>query len=423
MEKLGLHIIIMFFYIFQPYICPISTQIICDVILILYVGYYFISIDNFKIKINSMEKKILMGYMPFYLYICILYIARMIMDNGNSGIYLRNIFILIVVSIRVIISIWYLNILVYKKKWSEDDFSKCLIAVGVIQTICVLTAFISPSIRNFFNNLTIRYSSSKYILSALEHDIWRSYGFAKNIFDAFGYVVSLIIVIVFSYGLKKNSILILSCSALMFIMPLLNARTGLVLSAMGVFMVYIMSKKRVTISGIFKGIFMLILGGIIIYGLFQNLPENTKEWITRGMDDTSTLVTTGEKTGVYSVIMGTNFAFPENVFWGVGADREQLYGRGIESGYVNCLWCYGVVGTVLLFVGFINMFRQTIKMTNGKNEKIIIFIFEVIFFVYLIKLFSLYNTGANIMVMGLPIIYANLSYMRRYNILDTQNII
>jgi uncharacterized protein with PQ loop repeat len=168
---------------------------------------------------------------------------------------------------------------------------------------------------------------------------------------------------------------------------------------------------------------MLVLGWIIIYGLFQNLPENTKEWITRGLDATSTLVTTGEKTGVYSVIMGTNFVFPKNVFWGVGADREELYGIGIESGYVNCLWRYGVVGTMLLFIGVINMFRQTIKMTNGKNEKIIIFTFEVIFFVYLIKLFSIYNNGANIMVMGLPIVYANLSHMREYNILDMQSII
>lgn len=398
-----INIIFLFFYVFQPYICPVSPQLLLDVII---ATIALISLFKNKCKLRiKVLRKFVTPFIPFLLYIICVYVVKALADGTNANLYTHNIIILLMVFIRIIMIIWYFYHLIYDLNWSEDMLIRDFVAVAFIQMVCVILAFAIPSIRTFFNSLTLRYSPSKSVTIALSHDIWRSYGFAGNIFDAFGYITALLILITFYYGKKKNDIRVMVLSLIMIVMPLLNARTGLVLVGIGLLILIILGKRDFQIKTILNVVLVILLGILIIPFLWKTIPEITRSWIVVGLESTIQLFTTGEKTGVYSAILQDNYIMPNDIVYGVGADREQLYGIGIESGYINCLWKYGIVGSFLLLAAYTWVFISLIHDVKEKNRKAIIIAFYIIFLVYLVKLFSLYNIGAATVLLGVPFIF------------------
>lgn len=411
------HEIFLFFFIFQPAISKLSIAHILTMILILIVGWNAFGRHSGKILLNNNLLFCIGGFIPFFIYYIItMSIKLFFSSNDVSEILFYNIVIFLLVIFRIVLSIVYLYILIKDRNYDFDKLMTLFICVAIIQTILVILALLIPTVRSFFNGLTLKYSNSIYVKSALVRDTWRSYGFAGNIFDAFGYTTALLIIMTFIKGIdkQKNGIIILSI--IMFIMPLLNARTGLYLALIGIIITLIIFKAKITPQNTIKGIITILLTFVIAVILYSKIPDATKSWISIGFDSTTKLLKTGEKVGVYSVILQDNFIFPDNLLFGAGGDPMDManLSRGIESGYIQCIWRYGLIGTVLLFLGYINLFIMAYKNSNGNVKKCISLSFMVIFFIYLIKLFSLYNTGANIMIIGLPIIII-LERDKKYN--------
>ena len=136
--------------------------------------------------------------------------------------------------------------------------------------------------------------------------------------------------------------------------------------------------------------------------LYILLPEMTREWLEVGLDATIKLFTSGEKTSAYSAILDQNFIFPDNIFFGEGGDPLDMVNIGIESGYIQCLWRFGIIGTILLLGAFCVIFVRLFIHSTSSFSKAITVSYAAIFFVYLLKLFSLYNTGATILLIGIP---------------------
>lgn len=405
--ELIFHVIFLFFFIFQPAILKLSIAHVLTMILILIIGWNSFGKHAGKISLNKDLLFCIGGFFPFFVYyIFIMSIKLLFSSSEVSNILFYNIVIFLLVTFRIILSIIYLYILVKDKNFDLDKLMTLFIYVAVIQTILVILAFFIPALRSFFNGLTLKYSNSVYVKNALIRDTWRSYGFAGNIFDAFGYTTALLIVLTFIKGINKQKYWLIMLSVIMFIMPLLNARTGLYLAIIGIITTLIIFKIKVTPNNTIKGIISILL--IIAFALisYSQLPEATKSWISVGFDSTVKLLKTGEKVGVYSVILQDNFIFPDNILFGAGGDPMDManLSRGIESGYIQCIWRYGLIGTMLLFIGYINLYIMAYKSSNENFKRCISLSFMAIFFIYLIKLFSIYNTGANIMIMGLPVI-------------------
>lgn len=409
------NVIFLFTYIFQPDLSKISILHFLTLYMLFVITLDIIKNNGGRIKVERSIIKYIYPFVPFLIYVFLDYTLISILGSTGGSLPLKNLIILYMTLLRIVLSTVYLLNLIKYHGYTLDRIIDTLIVVGIIQTLCVLAAFAFPSVRNFFNGLTLKNADSVYILSALSHDIWRSYGFAGNIFDSFGYVTALIIIITFAKGIRNGKIRIIALSFFMLIMPLLNARTGLFLCMGGFFIVVVTIKKSFDLKKIMKVMLVFVIIALIIPRLYQLLPSMTREWLRVGFEATIKLFTTGEKTSAYTKILEQNFIFPDNLIFGKAADPFDIIHIGIESGYINCLWRFGLIGTVLLLGGYLLFFWKIFFALKNDFSKSIILACLAVFFVYLIKLFSIYNTGASIILIGLPVCMVYFEYKGRVN--------
>jgi hypothetical protein len=312
----------------------------------------------------------------------------MSLDAMNKSAYFieyKRLMLIFIYCLVTVIAAGMLNTRMDKK----DVYFKCLISAGMIQLFFVIMAFLFPEVKTFFNNLTLKYSGSEAIKSTLSKEwlmTWRAYGFAANLFDGFGYVISILITIVFVYGINKKNAKVIGFAIAMLFMPLVNARTGVLLCIVSFVITscFYLNQKTVV-----KYLGVTLITIILLIGLFQYLPYGLRDALYRGVNQTITLLTTGESEGVYSVIVGVSQPIPENLLFGVGTMSREITGIVADNGYINCLWYFGVIGCFLLFFAFIVMFFLVYKSSNNTQNKCITVCVMVIFFLYLIKLYSI----------------------------------
>ena len=302
-------------------------------------------------------RKILFGFVPFFVYF-ILQMTFIIIANGNKDVYSQNIQYVFMYAFFILIAASFMISLVSKKGYSKDEVVKFLIAVGIIQFICVISSLLVPAVKEFFTSLIIRNSRSEAVVNAtISYGGYRSYGFADNLFDQFGYIISLIIVITFAYGLfeKKKRILLLSLFFL--VMPMLNARSGLLLSLIGI---CIVSLYYIFINGFnktYKIIGIAILLVLLASVLLNNISLDKLEWLTDGYNEIFNLVTQGDKSGkTINALFNEDMVWPDDLLFGAGGSPNNFGYVGIDMGYVRLIWMFGGIGTVLLFGGYIRMF-------------------------------------------------------------------
>ncbi|NBI71285.1 hypothetical protein D3Z50_09465 [Clostridiaceae bacterium] len=399
------NIIFLFLYVFQPKFSRLSIMHALTLYMAVFILYDSFARTGGKLTIDRDTAKCLHVFLPFIIYVTADYIVQSAISD-HSGLILHNLIIFYLVLVRVILSIEYLRHLMMFHGYSADDLMNDFIMVAILQLACVMAAFANPDIRAFFNNLTLRYGDSAFIAKALEHDIWRSFGFAGNIFDAFGYLTALLIVITFARGMEKQSLKMIVLSVVMFLMPFLNARTGVYLAVGGIAIVFVFIRKRINASTLIKYFFAVMVSIIAVRELYSLLPDATKSWIEVGLNSTRLLLSGGGRVGVYEEILQNNFRFPDNVLFGAAMDPGDILSRGIESGYVQCIWRFGIAGTLLMFAGFLYIFARCFMKSKRSLFRAVTISYAAIFFVYLIKLFSIYSTGANIMIIGLPVMMA-----------------
>lgn len=401
----GVNILFLFLYVFQPSVSKLSIMHVLTLYMAMVILYDIFAKSGGRFAFDRDAARHVYVFLPFIIYVTVDYFVQSFISS-HSWTILYNLIIFYLVLVRVILSIVYLRHLMVFHQYSAQDLLNDFIMVAILQLACVTAAFVNPDIRAFFNNLTLRYGDSVYIQNALAHDIWRSYGFAGNIFDVFGYLTALLIVLTFARGIEKQSIKMIVLSFVMFLMPFLNARTGVYLAAGGIAIVIVFIRKKINGPTLIKYLFTVIVSIIAIQELYALLPDATKSWIEVGLNSTKLLLSGGGRVGVYEEILQNNFRFPDNILFGAAIDPGDVLSRGIESGYVQCIWRFGIVGTLLMFAGFLYTFIRCFKKSKRSLFRAISVSYAAIFFVYLIKLFSIYITGANIMIIGLPVMMA-----------------
>lgn len=398
------HIMIFFLYMFQPNFMPLKTIYLMDMLMILINVFFILKRGRRFFYINKKIVGIILGFSPFFLYYCLMITGKVISNKYILDLlYINNIRVLFLVTIRLFLAVGYLVFLTSQRGYSYDNIIDLFIYAALIQMVFVIIAFLSPDARELFNGLMVKYTDSVSIIRAVKTDTHRSYGLAGNLFDAFGYLTSLLILFTFQKGLIIRSTRWIILSLIMLLMPLLNARTGVFLALAGM-VVILLVFHNTSVRYLVWLCGLSILAVALVWILFTTLPEITKDWIIRGFVDTGRLIFKQEKVGVWETLLDTNLIMPRNVLFGDGGDPIDVGKFGIESGYMQCIWRYGIVGTILLILGFLNLFLTSIVSSKCWKEKSIVTAFAVIFFIYLIKLFSIYNTGANFVILGIPLL-------------------
>lgn len=392
-------VIYLFMAIFQPNIFGISTFKI--ILLVDFAAFGFLVCKYQKIIFNRQVLWIFAGFIPFIIYMVASALLHMSLYPENTGVYFNNIFSSILPLFHSFILSLVMVQLISIKKISYSDIEKFLLYVSLIQLVCVVLALLSSNIRNIFINIMLRDADKDRIADFMRYGSIRMYGLARNLFDLFGYIVSMLITLIFLKGVSENKNIYKLLAIALLIIPLLNARTGLMLTLVGftiVLIFYYEPKKS------HRYIFGGIVAIIIVVAIFSFLPEKNAEWLTKGFDDTLTYIKTGEKVGVYSQILEADIVYPSNYVMGDCGSPEALANyRGIDSGYIQCLWRFGIIGSALLFLGYLNMFLMAAFRNRTKKVYCTITVLAMLFFVYLFKLYALDNAASNILVFGIPI--------------------
>lgn len=392
--------IYLFLSIFLPNITKYPIRNIMIFLDIAIIGYYFIK--EKKIIISKSILSLFYGFIPFFLYFAVIQIIRFLSGNiYHTSYYTETLLSITLVFIYVFIVCLTMSILIKLFKLDAYEICNIYIYTGALQMICVVLSYIFPSIRSYFLGTILNNSQSEVIINAVKNNLsFRCYGFADNLFDALGYISSILITLSFAYGIEKRKKSYVVLSFAMLIIPLLNTRTGLILSLVGMLIVifnYFEFKK------VLKYLLIVLTAAIIFAFGFKYLPEQTQYFIIRGINETNLLLN-GQVTSTYSEIFGKDIVFPDDIIFGAGTPPEWITNySGIDSGYIQCLWRFGLIGTLLIFVGYLRLYLKLYSITNNKFNHSISLALIAIFFVYLFKLFSINNYGSVMLIFGLPI--------------------
>ncbi|MCI9196939.1 MAG: hypothetical protein HFH55_03385 [Lachnospiraceae bacterium] len=395
-SKSILLIVLLFLGIFMPCLIRVRMQYILIGIGIIYVIWMVVNLR--VIKLNTTVIKMLSSFVPFYLYYTILVLGKTLSSTSNASMY--TIEYTQALSIAVYVITIGIALTLYKQKNDIDSnrFYILIIAVGVLQMFFVIMSFMSPSIKATFNNLTAKNSFNENISEWMGRQWymgWRAYGLAENVFDGFGFVISIIISVVFVYGLSQQKKMITILAWAMLIMPLLNARTGLVLcfiSFVHIMFRYLNFKRAIGYA------FLIIMLLVLFPVLLRFLPEGLQLALSKGVTEIGGLLD-GEKIGVFSEILGADLVYPEDILFGSGASPERLTGLiGIDSGYIQGLWRFGLIGSILLWGGFASCFYRAYKITLKKEDRVVIVSIFGIMIVYYFKLYFFSGYANNFVI-------------------------
>jgi len=394
-----------FLAIFKPNFCSISTRTIMFFVNLLIIAFHLLCVKG-QMQVSVSLLSTIISFVPFFLYYTIVQIIHYItnISTVSSDLYISLLYPIFMTFLQSFIGLIAIYILYCNIGVSEKNFYKNLFYAILVQLICVLLAFFVPSIKDFFLEIIIKYSESETISNAIRvFRRYRCYGFSSNLFDAFGYTTSILITIVFAVGVSKKQTSYVTFAMIMLIIPLLNARTGLVLCIVGFGVVLC---YHFNIKTYLKYLVMAIFVVIIFAGIINRIGGSLKEWINIGIDETILFLTKGDtSSGLYGQLFGEDLVFPEDIWLGAGASPEDLGAyTGIDVGYIQCIWRFGILGTVILFFGYINMYRIVYKKCVGTLDKSIVVSTLLIFFIYLIKLYSIQNSSGNALIFGIPAI-------------------
>lgn len=393
-------IIFLFGGIFTPTVCPIPTR------------FFVIGLAIFIIFVNTLSRKKIyisrnfiwtyIGFVPFLLYFMIVQINRVLTNPKYKEAYISTTKGTVLAFVYTIIIGTALIILIERYRVDRERIFRIFFYVGFIQLIFVLMSFFIAPFRDIIIDAIVKYSREENIVAAIyRHIDKRIYGFASNLFDEFGYSTSILISISFLYGMEKKNKKIIVLSVLMLLIPLLNTRTGLLLSIIGLSLILLCYFRVNRFLN-----YIITIGLIFVLGLIciSYLPDALRDWLILGFDLTIDFITKGNKsTGTFYVLFNEDMIFPPDLLFGAGAKTDYIL-RSIDNGYMQALWRYGIIGMVLLFIGYIHMFLRCRSKSKDKMAKCLMIVILTILFIYFIKLFPVTMFGANILLFGIPAI-------------------
>lgn len=388
-----------FLYIFQPCLPLLKLPHSLDFIIIVY--FFYCLLTRKRIILGWIKNFI--GFIPFIIYITILYLFNYILGSYTEG-YIHTYIASFMTILHAFLGITFLLTFSSNHNYKNKMIHFFLCATA-LQFICVLLAFCFEPIKMIFHSLIVLYSNSDVMKAAIASETFRGFGFAGNLFDLFGVNLSLLIVLFFVKALNENNKLYFISSLVFLFMVLVNARTGLLLALIGFFIACIYLGRKFSFPKIIVGVLLFVFIALSLFPLINYVPERIQRWLSFGVECTVRLILEGKKEGVYSEILGNDLDFvPNNIYFGDGIMPVDVGDGSIDNGYMQCLWLFGIIGIVLYFSGLLIFFIKIYRLSKQNASKCICVCYFIMYAVYTIKLFPLYFSNLNFILFGLPLL-------------------
>lgn len=296
-----------------------------------------------------------------------------------------------VLLVVVVIDCGFVLCVVEKYGYGKNFLIKIVINAGLIESITVVLAFLSPTIKSFFVQLM-----GKNTGASLYSNHWfvtvRSYGFASTLVDVYGLGIAIIAGICFSYGILYEKRYIIYSFFIAF-STALNSRTGLVLYAIFIILSsgYIMIKIRSLMKKVRLGV-ALCLSGIALLIAYKLISKNefTATWISSGLDSIMSFINQSDTPTDYFAVASNDsyWELPTGIRLLIGTGHSRFAAKGYshtDNGYVNDIWLSGILGCIMLYGGILKMVYSIWMNTKESLVKIGVLIITLGFIIFNVK--------------------------------------
>lgn len=388
--------LILFLIIYNP---PIYSGLSFTTIAVAFSVVFVITNNRLLFRILGTKQvwnllKLFFTFFTYYLIISLVNLLTTSRDEIVTGIIDNTISYFSFFLVSFAITIWAI-----KKRISFDGLCKLYIAAGLIQTCIVMACLVSPSIKTLFNSMTVMNSSSSKIASSVQWTTYRNFGFASTLYDIFGFTMAILGIVALNHAIKGSKIYYVF-SFFLAIAAVVNARSAFVIYIIG-FVILLLSRSGKRSANWYASVSLFFVAvAIIVFFAFSYILNNTSSehmvWMASAITDTSSLVG-GEKEGYYDMLLNDFLFFPEglSLFFGTGMTPQVAILKQSDVGYIQNLWMYGIVGSILLYLFYLNMFKIAIKELNWPDNALMKAL-SIMIAIYLIKLTPLGYSMASV---------------------------
>ncbi len=243
---------------------------------------------------------------------------------------------------------WMLYLAYKIKVDNEEKIMHSLLLIGavgtVISTLCIAIPPFNEFIRSFFLTLT----PDSYLI---EHT-YRGYGISEGLTSSYGYIQGTMVVLGALYS--QNNKWFLFFLPFTFVTALLNARTGAIISAIGVLLFFLLSRQY-KLSLLILGIGVILLMNFYAFLSFLNVGDDTLAFIELFLAQLDAIRTNNASEAAYvEELFDTMFVLPNSTEqWWIGRGFSLFRNtRGLppsDVGFILQLNYGGLIYVSLLF--------------------------------------------------------------------------
>lgn len=393
------------FYSIYAFLLMFAPPIIPHINIVFFLAFF--SLIYIILRLNKVINEVIfkarivnfmVGYFIFYVYALLVFSFNGAQNTKMFSVTISDMYRYTLLVPAMFVCVLFLMTNLYKKDWNFMQISSILIGGGIIQFFFCLTAFLLPSIKTMFISVmaantgqSVYFSNS---INVVGTEI-RYFGFASTLLDSFGYCVGTLTALALFLGVFYKSKYLFAVPCLLFTTAL-NSRTGLLIALIGAIFVilavaYMGDIKK--ILTVIVGIIAFLICGYVILNIISSVSVLTMEWISSGFESLTSILT-GKQTQTYdfaNVLFSTRFwTLPKDMalFFGSGYDVNTtlngILGFHSDVGYINLLWEFGIVGTILLLLPYLELMISTFIRARKKNKLFVLGVI-VCFFIVMVK--------------------------------------
>ena len=441
-------LILIFFMLFAPPIIPeINTAMIAAVVvgILLLVRHRNDIIPVFK-ESGMMVFTVLM--VVFFVYLAMITLINFALGEQVQLMHYVTLWyrFFLIVPILLICCL-YCCIRCKRCRYSPYELGMQFVYAAMVQFVLALVALMIPAVKNWFIDI-IYANTGAYYLGIQWLMLRRGFGFTNSFVDSFGLGMGIIAALPLFF-IRRNRLKILYFIPCVVFVSLVNVRTGLIMSAIGLVMalpiiIKTLIKEKLRLVAAAAGALVVLVG---FFALVRVRNPVTISWI---LGDVASFTDLGTQNPSQSTPPEGELETPEpdaegddpnldgslsstadnlfsDGFWNFPTGVALIFGTGhtvyeaegydhSDVGYVNDLWMAGIVGSLLLYAAFSYVLWNAFKGSDG-NIKWLILFFAVAIVIFQVKANALmFNAGLNTI---LPFCF----YVRLYNARQKEEIL
>lgn len=404
-----LYTLIVFFVIFNPPLLKgfSFTTFFCIIGFLTMVFHYRQMIYILR---NRYINEFLSTFYIFIFYSTITFLMNALINHSKSDIILRNLASLIITNFSLVLVSLFIIYHFIINDFDIDFVEQLYINAGTMQAVAATASFIFPSVKTYFNGLMIVNSGSEKISRTLQYtSSYRNFGLASTLYDIFGFSMSLLALLAFIKcvrGEKKQffAFVIITFAAI------INARTSIIIIGVGVIIIFIKEREiGLTANQLAKMITSTAAGVLVLTILYNALsrgPSEHTRWLFTGITEITTFLSGGGNIGYFNTLFEDFLFFPEGIkdlIVGTGMTPAQAIYVNSDVGYIQNIWVYGIIGSMIIYYMYLTLFRRLSKSFMGQINCSLGSVFTILIAIYLIKLNPLGYSQASVIFLPLSL--------------------